>query len=103
MTPVPIPFHNSPIPIPTQACLKGFYVSWLSDKHPLESLIVELLTRTHLPPINCLPVKKPFGALRELVLYPIHEESTLPYTSTAAIKLLRSIGECVRTHVQYCH
>ncbi len=68
-------------------------MTWVNGHQPLEPLVSDLLTDMQLPPINCLPVKKPFGALQELVLYPIHEESTLPYTSTNAITLLRSIGE----------
>lgn len=74
-----------------QNCLKAIYVSWIGDQ-PLEPLIAELLTTTHVPSVHCSPVRKKFGALKELVLHPIHEESALPYTSTAAIRLLRSIG-----------
>ena len=79
-----------------QACLKAIYITWVSydtKLHPpLEPLIIDVLTNMHLPEINCLPVKKQFGSLRELILYPIFEESSLPYTSDAAIKLLRSVG-----------
>jgi len=76
-----------------QSCLKGFYISWITSKPMnLEPLIAELLTDMRLPSINCLPIKKPFGALKEVILYPIHEDSTLPYTSTAVIHLLRNIG-----------
>ena len=80
-----------------QACLKAIYITWVSydtKLHPpLEPLIVDLLTNMHLPEINCLPVKKPFGSLKELILYPIFEDSSLPYTNDAAIKLLRSVGK----------
>ena len=75
-----------------QSCLKGLYLSWLTGISPIEDLIAELLTQFSLPPLNCLPVKRPFGALKEVVLSPIHEESSLPYTSTGAYKLLQSIG-----------
>ena len=77
----------------SQSCLKSLYLSWLSGLSPLEDLVGELLTQFTLPPVNCLPVKKPFGALKELVLAPIHEDSSLPYTSTGAYKLLQSIGQ----------
>ena len=77
--------------------MKAMYVTWVScdaKLHPpLEALVIDLLTDMHLPAINRLPVKKPFGSLKELVLYPIYEESSLPYTSDAAIKLLRSVGK----------
>ena len=80
-----------------QACLKALYVTWVSCDSklhpPLEPLVIDLLTKMHLPAINCLPVKRQFGSLKELVLYPVFEESSLPYTSDAAIKLLRSVGE----------
>ena len=76
-----------------QSCLKSLYITWVAGTSYLEPLISELLTKVTLPPINCLPFKRPFGALRELVLHPIHEETSLPYTSTAALKLLQSIGE----------
>ena len=76
-----------------QSFLKGLYISWLTSKPVrLEPLLAELLTDMRLPSINCLPIKKPFGALKEVVLHPIHEDTTLPYTSTAAIQLLRSVG-----------
>ena len=82
-----------------QACLKAIYITWVScdtKLHPpLEPLIIDVLTNMHLPEINCLPVKKQFGSLRELILYPIFEESSLPYTSDAAIKLLRSVGRYI--------
>ena len=77
--------------------MKAIYVTWVSCDSklhpPLEPLVRDLLTDMHLPAINCLPVKKPFGSLKELVLYPIYEEISLPYTSDAAIKLLRSVGK----------
>jgi len=91
-SPCPTPCHTL-LPAPLQSCLKGFYISWITSKPMnLEPLIAELLTDMRLPSINCLPIKKPFGALKEVVLYPIHEDSTLPYTSTAVIHLLRNIG-----------
>ncbi len=51
-----------------------------------------MLTSLQIPAINCVPVKKKFGALTQLVLPPIHEESSLPYTATATLDLLRNIG-----------
>ena len=89
------PNGNNSLLIPsslTQSCLKGLYLSWLIDTLPIENLIADLLTQFTLPPVNCLPVKRQFGALREIVLPPIHEEISLPYTSTGAYKLLQSIG-----------
>ena len=115
---VPTPFHISHIPtlpfycllyshfipclsLSLQSFLKGLYISWLTSKPVrLEPLIAELLTDMRLPSINCLPIKKPFGALKEVVLHPIHEDTTLPYTSTAAIQLLRSVG---RTYLKFLH
>ena len=86
------PFHPCPS-LSLQSFLKGIYVSWITSKPvDLEPLIAELLTDMRLPSIDCLPIKKPFGALKEVVLHPVHEDTTLPYTSTAAIQLLRSIG-----------
>ena len=76
-----------------QVCLKGFYVGWIRrDSLDLEALVAELLTDTNIPPINCMPVKKPLGGLKELVLPPIHEATSLPYTSTSALWLLKSVG-----------
>ena len=87
-----VPFHPCPS-LSLQSFLKGIYVSWVTSKPvDLEPLIAELLTDMRLPSIDCLPIKKPFGALKEVVLHPVHEDTTLPYTSTAAIQLLRSIG-----------
>ncbi|XP_064399586.1 myotubularin-related protein 5-like isoform X3 [Halichondria panicea] len=74
-----------------KACLKSVYISWLSAVQ-LEPLVVELLTSMHIPAINCLPVKKSFGALTHLTLPPIHECSSIPYTATATLDLLRNIG-----------
>ena len=92
------PFHPC-LSLSLQSFLKGIYVSWITSKLvDLEPLIAELLTDMRLPSINCLPIKKPFGALKEVVLHPIHEDTTLPYTSTAAIQLLRSIG---RTNLEF--
>ena len=86
-----------------QACLKAMYVTWVSCDSklhpPLEQMVIDLLTKMQLPAINCLPVKRPFGSLKELVLYPIFEEISLPYTSDAAIKLLRSVGEYIEINV----
>jgi len=67
------------------------YISWLSSQQ-LEPLVVQLLTELRIPAINCLPVKATFGALTKLVIPPIHEGSSLPYTSTAALDLLKNIG-----------
>lgn len=78
---------------PSQSCLKAFYLSWVSSRDPLEPLVAELLARLHIPGPNCPSVQRPFGALKELVLPPLHEPSSLPYTSTDAFRLLRSIGE----------
>ena len=104
----PLPFYcllcSHFIPCPSlsfQSFLKGIYISWVTSKPVhLEPLIAELLTDMRLPSINCLPIKKPFGALKEVVLHPIHEDTTLPYTSTAAVQLLRSIG---RTNLEFLH
>ena len=86
-----------------QSFLKGLYISWLTSKPVrLEPLLAELLTDMRLPSINCLPIKKPFGALKEVVLHPIHEDTTLPYTSTAAIQLLRSVGRNFYTASLVC-
>ena len=93
-----VPFHPCPS-LSLQSFLKGIYVSWVTSKPvDLEPLIAELLTDMRLPSIDCLPIKKPFGALKEVVLHPVHEDTTLPYTSTAAIQLLRSIG---RTNLEF--
>jgi len=80
-----------------QLLLKSLYITWLSRGEALkpgrlESLVAEILTDLHIPQVNCLPIKKPFGPLKELVLPPIHEEMGAPYTSTAAWWLLRRIG-----------
>jgi myotubularin-related protein 5/13 len=75
-----------------QSCLKGLYLTWLADSSPMEDIVAQLLTSFSLPPINCLQVKKPIGSVGEVVLPPIHEDSSLPYTSTGAFKLLQSIG-----------
>ena len=58
----------------------------------MESLIAELLRDIHLPAPGGPPIKKSFGAVRDLVLHPIHESGSLPYTSTGAYRLLQSIG-----------
>ncbi len=57
--------------------------------------MIELLSSLHIPAINCLPVKKRFGALTQLMLPPIHEDSSLPYTGTATLDLLKNIGKCM--------
>ena len=80
------------LPAP-QSCLKAFYLSWVGSRDALEPLVVELLTQLHIPGLNCPSVRRPFGALKELVLPPLQEPSSLPYTSTDAFRLLRSIGE----------
>lgn len=76
--------------------LKGLYISWASSSSAqpiqLEVLVAELLANLVLPRSNCLPVKKSFGALKELVLPPIYEDTSLPYTSTSSLWLLRRLG-----------
>ena len=81
-----------------QSCLKGLYLNWLTDSSPLEEIVAHFLTSFTLPPLNCLPITKPIGQLGDIILPPIHEESSLPYTSTGAFKLLQSIGESIRTY-----
>ena len=75
-------------------CLKGLYIPWVAADSTLklEVLVAELLAGLSIPRSNCLPVKKPFGALKKLILPPINEETSLPYTSTAALWLLRRVG-----------
>ena len=55
--------------------------------------MAELLADLFIPQVNCLPVKRPFGALKELLLPVIHEEMGAPYSSTSAWWLLRRVGE----------
>ena len=81
-----------------QSCLKGLYLNWLTDSSPLQEIVAHFLTSFTLPPLNCLPITKPVGQLGDIILPPIHEESSLPYTSTGAFKLLQSIGESIRTY-----
>lgn len=72
-------------------------MAWVSSgperEVDLESLVAELLEDMYLPTVNCLPVKKPFGALKELVLPALQESSMLPYTATSALWLLRRLGK----------
>ncbi len=77
--------------------LKGLYVSWLSGDAnkplKLEPLVAEMLADLFIPQLNCLPIKRPFGSLKELVLPAIHEEMGAPYTATSAWWLLKRIGK----------
>lgn len=77
-------------------CLKGLYISWVASDSPqtlhLEVLVADLLTSLRIPRADCLPQRRKFGALRELVLPPIHEDTTLPYTSKSALWLLKRVG-----------
>ena len=76
----------------TQSCLKGLYLAWLTNNAPLEQIVAQLLTSFTLPPPNCLSVKRPIGTLGHMVLPAVHEDVSLPYTSTGAFTLLQSIG-----------
>ena len=79
-----------------QACLKAIYVTWLSSGQPsghaIEPLVANLLSSVTVPLVNCPPVRRPLGLLKELIVHPIDEASSLPYSSTCTIALLKSIG-----------
>ena len=58
--------------------------------------MAELLVDFRMPQLNCLTMKKPFGALKEVTLPAIHEEFAAPYTTTSAWYLLKAVGKAVK-------
>lgn len=80
-------------------CLKALYIPWLSSNSTLklEDLVAQLLAGLKVPRPGCIAVKEEnFGALKKLILPPIDENTTLPYTSTAALWLLRRVGKYLK-------
>ena len=79
----------------SQALLKAVFISWAEGHKSLEKLIAELLVELRFPIIDKPPLCQSFGPLKEIVIPPLAVVSSLPYTSTDAVCLLRAVGEWV--------